>query len=366
MEMITTAAKRPLYLSEYRPVSELKVKSHDISYPKYPVIDIHGHFGAFYSAIYSDKPRDKKMIDETVNELKSCGIRAMVNLDGFWDGFMGITLDKINKTLLHHQDFLYNFVSVDISMIDQPGFEKSVFDHLKKAKDMGFYGIKIWKHLSLMIKDDKGEYIPGKGIRADDKRLMVIWETAAALELPVLIHIGDPKAFFKPVDCHNERYEQLLLHPEWSYFDSGSYSFDECMQMQENLLKNCPDTTFIIAHMGSCPEDLAFVGSLLDRYDNMHVDIAERIDELGRQPYRAKAFFEKYQDRILFGSDAYPEKMPLRYPPYFRFLETYDEYFGNGRWKLYGIGLDDEILKKIYYINAMKILKITKLQEEQK
>ena len=206
---------KPLYLSEYRPVTELKVKVNDIKKAKYDAVDIHGHFGEFYSSLYSNEPFTPEMIDRAVAEIKSCGIKAMVNLDGFWDGFKGITLNGINNVLKKHRDFFYNFVSVNIFDIDSPGFEKSVIDHLKKAKDLGFCGIKIWKHLSLMIKDENGSFVLGKGIRADDKRLRVIWETAASLELPVLIHIGDPKAFFKPVDGKNERYEQLLSHPEW-------------------------------------------------------------------------------------------------------------------------------------------------------
>ena len=178
--------------------------------------------------------------------------------------------------------------------------------------------------------------------------------------MPVLAHIADPVAFFKPVNGRNERYEELLHHPDWSYAKEGLYTFEELMEMQENLLLENPNTTFILPHGGSYPENLGFVSHCLDQFPNLYIDIAERISELGRQPYTCRKFFHRYQDRILFGTDAYPSQMQRRYPPYFRFLETWDEYFDyssyNTRWKIYGIGLEDEILEKIYYKNAERVL----------
>lgn len=353
--------KRPLYLYEYNPKSELVTFEHLLEKPKFPAIDAHGHYGGIYSDIYLNSYHNKRIdVHKAVAELKQHGIKMMVNLDGFWDGYMGVSLEQVLESLKGYEDFFINFVTINTAEVESPDFEEMVYKHLFKAKRLGFIGIKLFKHLSLMVEDGPYNYVPGRNIRIDDSRLSIIWRTAASLNMPILAHIADPVAFFKPVDANNERYEELIGQPDWSYAKPGLYTFEELMESQENLLAHNPDTTFIIAHGGSYSENLGFVSKCLDRYPNMYIDIAERISELGRQPYTARKFFHNYQDRILFGTDAYPGQMHKRYPPYFRFLETWDEYFDyssyNGRWKIYGIGLEDEVLEKIYYTNAMKVL----------
>lgn len=352
---------RPLYLHEYHPESGLVAEKHEITRPKFPAIDVHGHFGAIYSDLWLKEfnKSARPDLNETVEMLKRNGIKKAVNLDGFWDGFMGLTTDHVLKSLKPHEDFFINFVSVNTEMATEDGFDAYIKKHLTESRKKGMRGIKLFKHVSLMVINEKGEFVPGRNMAIDDPRLKVIWETAARLDMPVLAHIGDPYAFFRPVDGSNERYEELVQHPDWQFSKPGMYKFEELMEMQENLLADNPDTTFIIAHAGSWPENLGFVGGCLDKYPNMYIDIAERINELGRQPYTCRKFFQRYQDRILFGTDAYPWNMDYRYPTYFRFLETWDEYFSqyNDRWKIYGIGLEDDILEKIYYKNAEKVLK---------
>jgi len=348
---------RPLYLSEYHPISELVVESHEVLEPKFPIIDVHGHFGALYSDLWLNGNKKRPGLDETVAMLKSRGIKRMVNLDGFWDGFMGITRDDVLKCLKPYEDFFINFVSVNTFIAHEDGFDSYVRGHLETSREKGFKGIKLFKNVSLSVPDENGRLVPGRNIAIDDPRLNVIWDTAAKLDMPVLIHIADPVAFFKPVDRFNERYEELLANPDWQFGKPGLYTFMELMEMQENLLAGNPDTTFIVAHAGSYPENLGFVSKCLDKYPNMYIDIAERINELGRQPYTSRKFFVKYQDRILFGSDAFPWHMLSRYPAYFRFLETWDEYFVQyGRWGIYGIGLEDEVLEKVYHKNAERVL----------
>lgn len=354
---------RPLYLHEYKPKSELIVQEHILDRPKFPTIDAHGHFGGIYSDIYLNIYHKERInIHNAVEELKQHGIRRVVNLDGFWDGFMGLTVDQILKSLQDYEDFFINFVSVNTNEVGQPDFEKKVERHLRAAKIKGVTGIKFFKHVSLMVEDGPYNYVPGRNIGLNDPRLKVIYETAAELEMPMLIHIADPVAFTRPLDGFNERYEELMGQPDWSYAKPGLYTFEELMEMQESLLADNPNTTFIIAHGGSYSENLGFVAKCLDTYPNMYIDIAERIAEFGRQPYTSREFFHRYQDRILFGTDAYPGQMHRRYPPYFRFLETFDEYFDyssySARWKIYGIGLEDEILEKIYYKNAEKVLNL--------
>lgn len=219
--------------------------------------------------------------------------------------------------------------------------------------------------ISLEYKDASGKYI-----RTDDPRLDVVYETAAELHMPILIHIADPAAFFKPADRYNERFEELNCHPDWQFGKPGQLSFEELMEMQDHMVERHPKTTFVIAHFGSYAENLGHVAQRMDRYDNMYVDMAARVAELGRVPYSSKAFFEKYQDRIVFGTDCCPLDLG-QHAIYYRFLETMDEYFpyqpegelpGQGRWRIYGIGLSDEILRKVYYQNACRIMHMDEQQ----
>jgi predicted TIM-barrel fold metal-dependent hydrolase len=337
----------------YIPDTELVVEKNIIKKPRFEVVDVHGHFGKL---VLGDDYENLYDMDETVQILKGYRIKRIANMDGFW----GDELDRmLEKTHPYNDDFVITFGGVDISMLDDPGFDSMVEKTLKQSVRKGIKGIKIWKNASLEMKDSRGRKIP-----IDDDRLRIIWETAAKLGLVVLIHIADPIGFFKPIDGNNERYDELNERPEWSFHGDEYFGFWELMEMQENLLENNPDTTFIVAHGGSCSENLKYVGKCLDRYPNMYIDIAERISEFGRQPYTSRKVFNKYQDRILFGTDFNPQN--IDYEANFRFLETFDEYFDysckpkppHGNWKIYGIGLDDEVLKKVYHENAEKVLNL--------
>jgi len=198
-------------------------------------------------------------------------------------------------------------------------------------------------------------------VAVDDPRLAPIWETAAGLNLPVLIHVADPPAFFKPLDERNERWEELHAHPDWHFPSPPFPPFSAIMTELAHLITHHPRTTFIGAHVGCYAEDLAWVGALLDRCPNFYVDISARLGELGRQPYTARRFFTRYADRILFGTDMSPDLALYRI--YYRFLEADDEYFSystneipeQGRWQIYGLFLPDDVLEKIYFRNAMEV-----------
>jgi predicted TIM-barrel fold metal-dependent hydrolase len=339
-----------IYLSDYIPLSELKVEEHITNTPKFPVIDIHGHYG---SAMGEDTP--DSYLENAVGFMKKYGIRRAGNLDGH----SGEIQERVIKKSKLFGDFFITFASIDVKKVDDENFDSYVKETLKKSKENGVKGIKCWKSFGLVHRGKDGKYL-----RPDDSRYNILWETAAELGLPILIHIADPIAFFKPADRFNERIEELTEHPDWAFTNPDMYKFNELMEMQERLLERNPKTTFVIAHCGSCSENLGYVSASLDRYPNMNVDIAARISELGRQPYTSKKFFNKYQDRILFGTDTGP--FWGIYPSYYRFLETWDEYFdysdakkpGQGRWMIYGIGLEDEILKKIYYKNSERLFKL--------
>lgn len=342
-----------MLLKDYQPKSFLEVPRTFVKTPKFPTIDIHAHFGKL---VMDDEYESYYETEETVRLLKEHGIRKIVNLDLSF----GEERDRMMRKLEGFDDFFIQFGTVDVERFEEPGFEKMVRDSMTDSvRNYQMKGIKLWKPIGLGYKDRDGKYL-----RPDDPRLQCIYQVAAELKIPVLFHIADPVAFFSPTDGFNERYEELCNHPDWSFCDEALYSFQQLMEMQEHMLEENKDTDFVIAHFGSYSENLKKVGEWLDRYPNMQIDIAARISELGRQPYSSKAFFEKYSDRILFGTDYSPNGNIL-HPNYYRFLETMDEYFnpegddapyGQGRWAIYGIGLSDEILEKVYYKNAERLL----------
>jgi predicted TIM-barrel fold metal-dependent hydrolase len=199
-----------------------------------------------------------------------------------------------------------------------------------------------------------------------------MWEVCGELGLPVAIHVADPAAFFLPIDRFNERYEELERHPDWSFHDRDFPAQRDLIEALARVIARHPRTQFLGMHVASDAEDLAYVSGLLDRLPNLAVEIGARINELGRQPRATRRFFERYQDRVLFGTDAVPggEETPQQvfgdelYEIYFRFLETEDEYFDyapapvppQGRWRIYGLGLPEPILRKVYHQNAERLL----------
>ena len=230
---------------------------------------------------------------------------------------------------------------------------------------MGARGIKVWKPLGLRARDPQGHVVA-----VDDERLDPLWAMAARLDLPIVVHVADPIAFFDPLDEHNERWEELAEHPDWHFWppmseagdEAGFAAFDEILAAFDRVIGRHPETTFIGAHVGCAAEDLALVSSMLDRHPNYHVDISARVAELGRQPYTARAFFLRYADRILFGTDLGYD--PEMYRLHYRFLETMDESFDysteevppQGRWQIYGLGLPDDVLRKVYADNARRLI----------
>lgn len=341
---------KSLKLEEYMPRSELVTERVKVTKPRFPVIDVHTHFG---SLVLGEDYTEGYDTAREVERFKEAGIKRVVNLELVWGGELDRLLEKIHP----HEDFITTFSSVDVTRLDEPGFERYVRRTLQEAKGKGVRGLKFWKDLSLSHRDKSGKYIA-----LDDPRLQVIWAAAAEFGLVVLHHVADPVAFFKPVDRYNERFEELSRVPEWSFYRPGLYTFEQLMEQQEAMIRDNPTTTFIIAHGGSYSEKLGVVSKWLDQYPNMYIDIAARVNEFGRQPYTARRFFERHQDRILFGTDA-AAGYAFNYQPYFEFLETWNEYFdysssgipGQGRWKIYGIGLGDAVLEKIYYKNAEKL-----------
>ena len=228
---------------------------------------------------------------------------------------------------------------------------------LADAKRRGAVGLKVFKQLGLYYRNPDGSLIA-----IDDPRWDPIWEAAGRLGLPVIIHSADPVAFFEPVNQYNERWEELHRHPDWSFYGTEYPSHDELLEARNRVIARHPNTTFIGAHVANYPEDLAQVSQWLDEHPNLVVEISSRIAELGRQPKAAKEFFERYADRIMFGSDG--PRPAARLLPHWRFFETEDEYFPyaetpfppQGLWNIHGLGLSDDILRKLYHENAARII----------
>ncbi len=346
-----------LKLKDFRPVSQLQVKATSIKRAKFPVVDVHTHFEDF-----NNQPH---RVDEFIKRMDHNNIAACVSLDGY----VGDTFAE-HKNLLwkKHKSRFIIFARVPWQGrgekekpatwdMHRPDFGHQVALQLRDAKRNGASGLKISKALGLNLKNADGSLVT-----IDDKRWDPIWKACGDLKLTVLIHIADPAAFFGPLDETNERYGELEDHPNWSFPASKFPSREALHTARNRVIARHPKTQFIGAHVGNNPEDLATVGEWLDTYPNFNVEIAARISDLGRQPYTARAFMIKYADRILFGTDGPVSEATLRI--HWRFLETKDEHFAysdgdyphQGFWKIYGLGLPDAVLKKIYHENAARII----------
>ena len=337
-------------IGEYSPVSTLVVPENPTYKSKFPFVDVHSH--------HWDMP--VKDLSKLVTEMDSLNMAYLINLSGSGFGafsgkqeLMDLNLTKsLENVNENYPDRFGVFLNLDLAKIDKPDFEKNNIMQIENAVSQGVIGLKIYKNLGLTLRDSRNIRVP-----VDDDRLSHIWETCAKFNIPVLIHSGEPKAFFDPVDKFNERWLHAREKPR-SFRPSDKYpTFDQVMYEQEQLFKKHPTTTFINAHFGWYGNDLGRLSKQLSELTNVYVEFGAVINELGRQPSTARRFFEDYQDRILFGKDIY--KMD-EYYIYFQVLETDDEYIEyyrkrHGLWRLYGLNLSDEILKKVYYQNALKI-----------
>jgi predicted TIM-barrel fold metal-dependent hydrolase len=339
-------------LEAFRPQPKLVTRVTRLEKPRFPAFDAHNHLGGDFGGGWDQKP-----LPQLLDLLDQAGIYRYVDLDGGWgEHLLNAALDHFKQPA---PDRFLVFGGVDWSqwLEKGDGFPEWAAGRLRVQKERGAEGLKIWKGLGLQVRDHHDQLVD-----VDDPRLDPIWETAWELGLPVLIHVADPVAFFDPVDQNNERWEELGQHPDWAFTSPPFPAFLHILGGLANLVERHPQTTFIGAHVGCYAENLAWVGALLERCPNFFVDISARIGELGRQPYTARRFFLKFADRILFGSDMGPDLEAYRI--IFRFLETDDEYFNycpaeiplQGRWHVHGLFLPEDVLEKVYFRNAERIL----------
>ncbi len=328
-------------VAAYEPRSTLKVPGGPVTRAKFPFVDAHAHL----------RGSDPARIDQMVKEMDEMNMAVFVNLSGgSGEGLKA----NIAVTKGRYPGRFVVFANVNLSGLDQPGWGKAAAAQLEADVAAGAQGLKIYKNLGMFLTDSTGQRVP-----SDDPRIDPVWAKAGELGIPVLIHVGEPSPFWEPWDQHNERWLELKQFPNRRRDDPLRFaSFEQTMTEQHNLFRRHPGTIFINAHLGWLGNDLGRLGDLLDEIPNMYTEIGAVVAELGRQPHTAAAFLTKYQDRVLMGKDAYA---PSEYHVYFRVLETADEYFDyyrkrHAHWKMYGLDLSDEVLEKIYFRNALKII----------
>jgi uncharacterized protein len=337
--------KKTLLLRDFHPVPMLHTAVHQVPKAKFYVIDVHNHV--------NDAARiDEHMPPERVVEvMNNTNVRTIVILTGMWGDQLQHVIDEMVKP---YPGRFIVFTQIDWSKIDDPNFSQEMVAQLDDAVSRGARGLKVLKDLGLGVRDKTG-----KLITVDDPRLDPIWEEAGRLGIPVSIHVTDPEAFFHPTNGENERYEELTEHPDWSFYGSDFPRKETILAARDRMFARHPHTQFVSLHMANWPENLDYVANLLDTHPNVMVEFGAREAELGRQPRRAREFFLRYQDRIMFGTDN--EVTEEMYRNHFRWLETADEYFdywgypGQGRWEIYGMELPDPVLEKIYHSNAEKM-----------
>jgi len=327
-----------------------------------PAIDAHNHLWGNW---------DLEQLVETMDSVgivSYCDLTANARLSFAEGGYQlqeGKFEDFLTSCAARYPGRFYGFTMATFArptteplFTDADKFVEDTISLLRRHVELGAKGLKLTKELGLHFKDAQGNLI-----FVDDPRLAPIWDAARELGVPVLLHQSDPYGFFEPITPENEHYESLAKYPKWCFADPRFPRKKDLLDRRDNLIRKHPNTTFILAHVANFPENLDYVSHLLDENPNIYIDFSARIDELGRQPYSAREFFIRYQDRILFGTDM-PASVQM-YRCYFRFLETFDEYFfppdydgtfARHRWSIYGIGLPEEVLAKIYYQNALKVI----------
>jgi predicted TIM-barrel fold metal-dependent hydrolase len=358
---VTPVRADDLRLVDYRPRSRLRAAGHEVLRPRFGAVDAHNHLGP--TPFGGDWARRSPL--ELGQVLDAAGIEAIVDLDG---GTGDAARKEVERWRTGLPGRVAVFAGLDYgSWSDDPAFGENEASGLRSAVADGAAGLKVWKLLGLRARDATGRLVA-----VDDPRLDPLWAAAGELGAPVTIHIADPIAFFEPLDEHNERWEELRENPDWHVWPTrprgrtdaeGFPPFDELIDGLEAIVVRHPSTTFIGAHVGCAAEDLGRVSAILERCPNFHVDIAARIAELGRQPHTTRAFFERWADRIVFGTDLSPE--PAMYAIHYRFLETRDESFdyglddppSQGRWQIHGLGLPDDVLERVYAGNARRLIR---------
>lgn len=328
---------------EYKPRSTLVVPEHPVPRAKFPVVDFHGHPPTL------NTPEN---IERVVQAMDALNLQVMIQARPSSGERLTSQIQAVKEA--GYEDRFVFFASLDLRDVG-PGSGARIAAQLEEDVRAGAVGIgEIGKGFGLSTRK-----ADGTRLAIDDPELDIVWETAGRLGIPVFIHTADPDQFFQPLDYQNERWLEMALFEGRRYFDRERFpSFEQLMEERDRMIAKHPGTTWVLAHLSWYGNDLAKMGALFDRYPNVYGELGAILYDFGRQPRNARAFFEKHQDRILFGKDSFA---PDEYPYYWRVFETADEYFDYYRdyhafWKLYGMDLPDDVLRKIYFENALRIV----------
>jgi predicted TIM-barrel fold metal-dependent hydrolase len=333
----------PPTIVEYTPRTTLVVPHHPVPRAKFPAIDIHSH---------QPTPMSAQQLADVMKGMDANNLQLLVNLSGNSGDRLKQGLAAIAAS--PYKDRMVLFANViDWDNAGTPGWAAKAAAQLEADIHAGAKGLKVFKDLGLRIRKKDGSRL-----KLDDPELAPIWEVPGRLGVPVLIHTAEPQEFFEKLDYSNERWLEMALYRDRRYPEGEFPRFEELLAERDRMFKAHPNTKFVAAHFGYRANDLGKAAKMLDTMPNVYLEVAAILAELGRQPRAANQFFVKYQDRVLFGKDSF---QPDEYPYYWRVFETTDEYFDYYRdyhafWKLYGMGLPDEVLKKLYYKNALKLV----------
>ncbi len=338
---VPSAQAQEMQWEDYAPRSTLVVEGREVTRAKFPFVDAHAHQWRIGEASAED-------IAAMVADMDAMNMAVMVNLSG---GSGEELQQKIANTERYAPGRFVHYANIDFGPVDDPDFGEKAAAQLEEDVRQGAKGLKIYKNFGMDVFYENGERV-----HTDDPKLDPIWQKAGELGIPVLIHTADPASFWEPHDRFNERWFELKERPRRKRDPVPSW--ETLMAEHWNLIARHENTIFLSAHLGWLGNDLGRLGSLLDKMPNMYTELGAVIAELGRQPRAAKAFLAKYQDRVLMGKDSWE---PSEYHVYFRIFETADEYFPYYRkrhafWSMYGMDLPDEVLRKIYYKNALEII----------
>ncbi len=333
----------PPTILEYKPQSTLVVPAHEVPRARFPVVDLHGHPPTL---------DNRQAIEEVVAAMDDLNIGVMVQARPSSGDQLRSQIEAVREA--GYEDRFVFFASVDLSEVG-PGSGEQIAAQLREDVATGAVGIgEISKAFGLYYQKTDGSRL-----QLDDPELDVVWETAADLGIPVFVHTADPPEFFEPLDFTNERWLEMALFERRRFNDPARFPhFEELMAERDRMVAKHPETTWVLAHMGWHTADLGRLGEIFDAHPNVYAEVGAVLYDLGRQPRFAGEFFDRYRDRILFGKDSF---QPDEYPYYWRVFETADEYFDYYRdyhafWKLYGMDLPDDVLKAVYFENALRII----------
>ncbi|MDX1740252.1 MAG: amidohydrolase family protein [Rhodothermales bacterium] len=330
-------------VEDYAPRSTLVVPEHPVERAKFPFVDVHSH--QWGMARWTEG-----RLDSLIRDMDSLNLAVLVNLSGGSGDDIDLAVDRVAQA---HPGRVLQFANINFDGIDEPDWGSRTAAQLQRDVQNGAVGLKIFKNLGFTVVDGDGRRVP-----VDDPRIDPVWAKCGELGIPVLIHTAEPSPLFEPHDRYNERWLELTERPERHRPADRYPSWEQMIAEQHAVFRRHPETVFINAHLGWLGNDLDRLGRLLDELPNVYTETGAVLAELGRQPRHARAFLIKYGHRILFGKDAW---VPSEYHVYFRAFETADEYFDyyrrrHAHWKIYGLDLPDDVLRNIYYRNALRII----------